>query len=458
MPFFAYFHLYAFAYTDYLSPHLMYVARMPLSYAFRDAFGLKDVIEEGKMTLRGEGMDYREFEPSEGYMHQGVGRDRRIRAGLRYSKGGKRKYWLPRGIDESRPGQMERGFGRVVGREEEGGEALLEEDVEDVVHVAPDLQPNRPHDDMFWETLEEGEGYGLPFGDVDDPNMKPDEEQYDFSRQYLFGDYNYPCIDVSTEYARTAMWEEEERVLRDQRGALFSPIRQVQRDGPVPVLGDYGAVGTNARGKAPLPTSKGKVRVAKEVLIDYEQDRTPPAESGDVVLKWTKMGAKRQGSRPTSHSHSHSPSSVPSSVGSSVSPRRHVHGRSLSSASQENTPKSPKTRLSSDAVDLIVEAEEVEDEDRTRERKKGEPGRGTRSGLRKMYQRGFEVEEQQRGAEVESDVQAISPEHERYTSHERNGERVLDPEHNAEVKDANARATTTPPGFARVDASDNPWA
>ena len=235
------------------------------------------------------------------------------------------------------------------------------------MHVAPNLQPNQEQDDMFED---EGEGYELPFGDVDDPNMKADEDVYDFSRQYLFGDYNYPCIDVSTEYARTAMWQEEERVLRDQRGALYSPIRQVQSDGPVPVLGGYGAVGTNARGKAPLPTSKGKVRVAKEALIDYEQDRTPPAESGDLVLKWTKMGAKRQGSRPTSQSHSHSPSSGPSSVASSESPRRYVHGRSLSSASQEHTPKSPKTRLASDAVDLIVEAEEVVDEDRTWDRKR----------------------------------------------------------------------------------------
>ena len=66
MPIFAIAHMYAFSHTDYIDRNVMYAARMPMYYAFRDAFGLKDVIEDARATLRGEGMDYREFEPAEG--------------------------------------------------------------------------------------------------------------------------------------------------------------------------------------------------------------------------------------------------------------------------------------------------------------------------------------------------------------------------------------------------------
>ena len=72
--------MYAFSHTDYIDHDLMYAARMPMYYAVRDAFGFKDVVEDAKATLRGEGMDYREFEPAEGFIHQGTGRDRRIKA------------------------------------------------------------------------------------------------------------------------------------------------------------------------------------------------------------------------------------------------------------------------------------------------------------------------------------------------------------------------------------------
>jgi hypothetical protein len=93
MPFFAIAHNYAFSYHDFIDTNHSFVARMPMYYAFRDAFGAKDVVEDSKATLRGEGMDYREFEPAEGLMHQGVGLENRIRAGLRYSRGGRKKYW-----------------------------------------------------------------------------------------------------------------------------------------------------------------------------------------------------------------------------------------------------------------------------------------------------------------------------------------------------------------------------
>jgi hypothetical protein len=50
-------------------------------------------------TAKGTGFSYRTFEPAGDEVgrgiHQGQGRERRVKAGLRYAKGGKTKYWLP---------------------------------------------------------------------------------------------------------------------------------------------------------------------------------------------------------------------------------------------------------------------------------------------------------------------------------------------------------------------------
>ncbi len=96
MPFFAILHLYAFSHRDYVDRGDLYAGRLPFLWALRDSlFGFKDVLEDSLTTLRGSGISYRTFEPAEGGMHQGLGRQRRVQAGLRYGNGGKNKYWLP---------------------------------------------------------------------------------------------------------------------------------------------------------------------------------------------------------------------------------------------------------------------------------------------------------------------------------------------------------------------------
>lgn len=215
MPFFAIAHLAAFSHNDYIDRKLAYVGRMPMLHAFRDAFGFKDVFEDARATLDGQGMDYREYEPSEGHMHQGLGRERRIRAGLRYSRGGRRKYWLPQ---VSGPSPIER-------TSEDGVYApLLAENVSSVHQVAGTAD-------------EEPLTFDLSFGNLD----PEDEDLFTSSRQYLFGDYNYPCIDASSEAARVEMWYEEERILSNERSAWFADY-QGRR---VFTTTDYGAVGVS---------------------------------------------------------------------------------------------------------------------------------------------------------------------------------------------------------------------
>jgi hypothetical protein len=360
MPLFAFFHLYAFSHTDYYSPELSYVARMPMWYAWKDAFGSKDVVEEAKSTLRGEGMDYREFEPSEGDIHQGVARERRIRAGLRYSKGGRSKYWLPRSIEEDsgpvRPSQV-------------------------AETQSPLLRPSESSQERApWKSEEDGTGYELPFGDVDSAIMEGDEEMYEHSRNYIFGDYNYPCIDVSSEHARRAMWDEEERVLRNERGAWFSSIRGAkgraaldQREGPA--WEGYGAVGTHPTRRASF--GEAKVTQGREALIDYDQDRTARAESGDVLLSWTKMDRQKAD---RSHSKSHSASSSPGPSSGSVPRSTHAHPAKAPSSRAHETAKQDsqsqvRASVREDAVDLVV----------PEDREGKTPSKRTSPGLKTLY-------------------------------------------------------------------------
>ncbi|KAF7377286.1 DUF300-domain-containing protein [Mycena sanguinolenta] len=478
MPFFAFAHAYAFAYTDFIDSKTMYVARMPMYYAIRDAFGLRDVVADSRATLRGEGMDYREFEPSEGYMHQGEGRDRRIRAGLRYSQGGKRKYWLPQPAERLHVGGGTGGGGRVreavdsaLGRDglDDVHAPLMAAQEEDVVHLAPDLAAaeveRTQQEPNIWEGLgsanDPEDGYGLPFEDLEELG---DEEVYEHSRQFMFGDYNYPTIDVSSEHARTRMWDEEERVLRDERSAWFSPIRGAPGHAALearerPRWEGYGAVGRTVSRPAP---SRGDSSFGEGGgrLIDHNEGPVP--EGVDVRLKWTKA--------PPPHSRTNSNASQGRGQGH-VPPRPGHHtrtsfgstpGSSPGAGSSSRTPPSASRSTSvlpPDAVDLVVEDPDAAPE----ERRKGEPPMGG-SGLKKVYRRGF-VDEDEEGDVVEGEVD-VRDEREGLRTPTRMdvGETVLrtiesDSEEDIHGEGIVARATTPPAHtrFVPSDTEDNPW-
>lgn len=361
--------------------------------AFRDAFGAKDVIEDSKATLRGEGMDYREFEPAEGLMHQGVGLGNRIRAGLRYTGGGRKKYWLPKTVEGDRPpGRAERMVNKAI-RGVAGDESvhapLLEHQAGSRVHLAPDMLEE--DEETIWDAAEDG--YEFPFGDIDEA----DEELFNHSKKYLFGDYNYPTIDVSSESARITIWTEEERVLRDEMGAWFSPIRgskgveaMKQREGFA--WQGYGAVGSSSikplsqDGKGPGAFYGGS---SEERIIDHEQDRIAAA-SGDskgVVMKWTKVQRNDSGgsrSRTTSYTRNNEPGArVQAAVASSSGSSPRVG--TLPAISRTNSRSG--VVANADAVDLVVEDSESR-ESASRERWKADPPiRG--SMLKKAYRRDF---------------------------------------------------------------------
>jgi hypothetical protein len=438
MPLFAIAHLYAFSFKDFVDPRSSFVARMRIRYAISDSFGIKDVVEDSKATLGGAGMDYREFEPSEGFMHQGTGRERRIRAGLRYAEGGKKKYWLPNQVNAEPRGRL----GRGLNQDDEVYAPLLEGQAADVVHIAPDLQsPGEEDPALLLEGSNAAEGFDLPFGDLDEG----DEELFQNSKKYLFGDYNYPVIDASSEYARELMWEEEERILRDEHSAYFSPISGL-RTAPIP---GYGAVS-----KTPVPI-KTKPPGHERVI---DQDLPPDNGSGGVRLGWTKPQVNSPSERPSPQIRTR-PGPAKNSSSSSSSP-------SVASSRKpaKGTPPPVKDRvLPPDAVDLIVE-DEAAAKRVTKERKGSAPA----PPLRKIYKRGYAVEDTDGNGSKQGEFEternhppvdfktAGGGESEEEVIQE--DERLVVPGNHGEVVVEIEAPSHTKDGFGPSDDDHNPWA
>lgn len=97
MPAFAVGHWYAFSWHDYADPTIS-AARMPVWYAMRDAFGCRDLIEDTKETFFGKQYDYRAFDSTDDVLthEESDSRIARMREGMRYERGGKGKYWIPK--------------------------------------------------------------------------------------------------------------------------------------------------------------------------------------------------------------------------------------------------------------------------------------------------------------------------------------------------------------------------
>lgn len=97
MPIFAIGHWYAFSWHDYADVTIS-AARMPVLYALRDAFGVRDLIEDTKETFSGNQYEYRLFDSGDNVLaHEGSSsRVARMMDGMRYERGGKGKYWIPK--------------------------------------------------------------------------------------------------------------------------------------------------------------------------------------------------------------------------------------------------------------------------------------------------------------------------------------------------------------------------
>ncbi|KAL2023386.1 hypothetical protein VTK56DRAFT_2743 [Thermocarpiscus australiensis] len=157
MPAFAIAHWYAFSWHDFADNRIA-SARMPVWYAARDAFGIRDLIQDSKETFKGDKYGYRIFDSGDKIMAHEASRSRlaRIKEGMRYERGGKGKYWIPRPdeINQTTP---------LLGSN--GGPSRRNGSIS-------------PHTDSHEE-----------------PVLDPDEELlYESARKLEYGDWNYPVI------------------------------------------------------------------------------------------------------------------------------------------------------------------------------------------------------------------------------------------------------------------------
>lgn len=333
MPLFALGHAYAFSPRDYVDPFSSFQSRLPVYYALRDAIGMYDVISDSLTTIRGTGYAYQTFEPSEGVIHQGLGRERRVRAGLRYTQGGKAKYWLPlrgspevvrEGINPRHLGPA-RQFRRWLDKkrmEREGYAPLLPQEVQDAVHddveAAHDPLGVRADDEEDGQGLSQAastsslidrarqwaaehanasldylEGLGGDEEDTEDadhlafPDVHSDDEEerlYEKSRALSHGDYAFPSVDIRQEEARRQRWEDDENLLQRYR-AQKGQRRRVSR-----ILGQRSEDKDQEREEnAQVPQAAARPPGVVDLLVEdsqaEERERLRERRRGDPALR-----------------------------------------------------------------------------------------------------------------------------------------------------------------------------
>ncbi|GAA5835968.1 hypothetical protein JCM11251_006616 [Rhodosporidiobolus azoricus] len=414
MPLFAFLHLYAFSYTDFVDDKTVYNGRLPVWYALRDAFGSKDLFLDSRTTFRGTGFSYRTFEPASGALHsEGLVRDRRIAAGLRYSTVTGKKYWLdmPRGPAANRAGEaytrqglkaglasrpvheVKRRLERRAELEEGYAPGAHDQEAFHVEHSpspSPSRAPgggeeepvktpwltkkrkhwwegNREYDALSSGSEGESDAGSLEFHgpeDEEDDDEEVDEEErkrrkeewkalekvYAEARELEYGDWSYPVVDASRESHRRRLRDEEEAILH---GRFHLNSRHANRNkGKEPLLdgskrplaqhrpGSYGALAESDRGP--------RIKDVDEPTYPATAKDHPAAFGSDV------LSAGKQAFSAV----------LPFSL-----PRR----SSSSSAHSDDGRGKGKKRLPPDAVDLVVEDKEAEEEEQIRQRRRGDP-------------------------------------------------------------------------------------
>ncbi|KAF2101705.1 DUF300-domain-containing protein [Rhizodiscina lignyota] len=204
MPAFALAHWYAFSWHDYADKTIS-AARMPIKFALRDAFGPRDLIEDTKETFAGNNYEYRHFDAYDNVIahEESSSREARLREGMRYERGGKGKYWIPK------PGHVH----------DQTRTPLLNKNAS----RARTMSPGASH-------ALHSETYGTTEEEVDDPILNPEEEQlYDNARALEFGDWNYPVITAHTPSRMERLYADPEIVTSSTNRHVLQPTRENKR-------------------------------------------------------------------------------------------------------------------------------------------------------------------------------------------------------------------------------------
>jgi hypothetical protein len=143
---------------------------MPVKYALRDAFGPVDLIQDTKLTFGGGDYDYRSYDAKDNVLaHEDSStRTARMMAGMRYERGGKGKYWIPKVEHHHRTPLLGSSKART-------------------------MSPGVGH-----SSKSRDHSYGTADGGVDEPVLDAEEERlYDSARALEFGDWNVSRIRIT---------------------------------------------------------------------------------------------------------------------------------------------------------------------------------------------------------------------------------------------------------------------
>ncbi|KAJ5679208.1 hypothetical protein N7462_007452 [Penicillium macrosclerotiorum] len=171
MPIFAIAHWYAFSWHDYADPTIS-AARLPMKYALRDAFGPRDLVEDTKITFRGDSYDYRIFDSGDNIIAHAESHSRvkRMMDGMRYERGGKAKYWIPKPGEASKPGEVSSRTPLLAGGESSNRSSRNE-------------RGSRGSNERY-----------RSYSEIEVTLDDDDEQLFIKARALEFGDWNYPVI------------------------------------------------------------------------------------------------------------------------------------------------------------------------------------------------------------------------------------------------------------------------
>jgi hypothetical protein len=193
MPIFALSHWYAFSWHDYADDTIS-SARMPVKFAFRDSFGILDLIEDTKETFRGKHYDYRSFDSGDHIIahEESHSRIARMEDGMRYERGGKGKYWIPKSQPNSKtPLLAKTGTGHPPAPESRG-HAIDYRAAEPDIEIAIDAE---------------------------------DERLFTNARALEFGDWNYPVVTAHEATREDWMNRDPGLLTTASNRHLFQPTR-----------------------------------------------------------------------------------------------------------------------------------------------------------------------------------------------------------------------------------------
>lgn len=253
MPLFAMSHWYAFSWHDYADITIS-AARMPVKYALRDAFGIRDLIEDTKETFGGEHYEYRSFDTGDNVLahEESDSRVARMMEGMRYERGGKGKYWIPKpGEPTSRT--------PLLGAFKSG---------------PPTRSPTRISSKGGRLDDERGPD------EMEETNIDPEDESLFASARVLeFGDWNYPVITAHVPSADRWLTADPNLITTSTNRNLLQPTKKNKRRRESDIQktldkGKHRAHGSKSRSRAPVVNE----------TIDEESSDNGSAKSGRSQL------------------------------------------------------------------------------------------------------------------------------------------------------------------------------